>query len=116
MLRHRRLQARGLMSIVLFLILMGAMGASVFTPRPPLRPIRSSPASAGTARQGACPQAGVDGVPASVEQLTVAFDGWGGDVIDPWQYIGTGLLQSYLNLRLLHRDEQRQLSSGLVRA
>jgi ABC-type transport system substrate-binding protein len=51
----------------------------------------------------------VDGVPTTVEQLTVAFDGWGGDVIDPWQYIGTGMLQSYLNLRLLHRDEQMQV-------
>jgi peptide/nickel transport system substrate-binding protein len=33
----------------------------------------------------------------------------GGDVIDPWQYIGTGMLQSYLNLRLLHRDEHMQV-------
>jgi hypothetical protein len=33
----------------------------------------------------------------------------GGDVIDPWQYIGTGMLQSYLNLWHLHRDEQMQV-------
>ena len=39
----------------------------------------------------------------------MAFDGWGGDVIDPWQYIGTGMMQSYLNLRLLHRDEQMRV-------
>ena len=39
----------------------------------------------------------------------IAFDGWGGDVLDPWQYLGTGLLQSYLNLRLMHRDENMQV-------
>jgi ABC-type transport system substrate-binding protein len=60
-------------------------------------------------RQPFSRQAGVAGVPASVEQLTAAFDCWGGDVIDPWQYIGTGMLQSYLNLRLLHRDERMHL-------
>ena len=54
---------------------------------------------------GAFPQAGVDGVPASVERLTIAFDGWGGDVIDPWQYIGTGLMQTYLNMSLFHRAQ-----------
>jgi peptide/nickel transport system substrate-binding protein len=97
------------MGIVLFLILLGAMGASVCMQRPQLGFTPTSPALAATASQGVFPQAGVDGVPTTVEQLTVAFDGWGGDVIDPWQYIGTGMLQSYLNLRLLHRDEQMQV-------
>jgi ABC-type transport system substrate-binding protein len=68
-----------------------------------------APALAAIASQGGFPQAGVDGVPAEVEQLTVAFDGCGGDVIDPWQYFGTGMLQSYLNLRFLHRDQQMQV-------
>jgi hypothetical protein len=95
MLHHRKLQARGLMGIVLFLILLGAMIASVCTQRPQLGFTPASPALAAIASQGAFPQAGVEGVPAAVEQLTVAFDGWGGDVIDPWQYIGTGMLQSY---------------------
>ena len=66
------------MGIVLFLILLGAMGASVCTQPPQVGFSPLSPASAATASQGgAFPQAGVDGVPATVEQLTVAFDGWG---------------------------------------
>ena len=48
-------------------------------------------------------------MPATVDKLVIAFDGWGGDVLNPWQYLGTGLLQSYLNLRLMHRDEHMQV-------
>jgi hypothetical protein len=93
------------MGIILFLTLLAAMGASLRTVRS--QPgFRLSPALAATASSAAFPLAGIDGVPAAVEQLTIAFDGWGGDVIDPWQYIGTGMMQSYLNLRLLHHDEQ----------
>jgi ABC-type transport system substrate-binding protein len=76
-------------------------------PQSELAPVQT--ASAETASQVNFPQAGVAGIPASVEQLTVAFDGWGGDVIDPWQFIGTGMMQSYLNLRLLHRDERMSI-------
>jgi hypothetical protein len=36
------------------------------------------------------PEAGVGNIPAAVDKLVVAFDGWGGDVLDPWQYLGTG--------------------------
>jgi len=58
---------------------------------------------------GAWPEAGVSNVPVTVDKLVIAFDGWGGDVLNPWQYLGTGLLQSYLNLRLMHRDENMQV-------
>jgi peptide/nickel transport system substrate-binding protein len=58
---------------------------------------------------GPWPEAGAGAIPATVEKLVIAFDGWGGDVLDPWQYLGTGLLQSYLNLRLMHRDENMQV-------
>src|SRR5215471_9332577 len=58
---------------------------------------------------GAWPEAGVGNMPATVDKLVIAFDGWGGDVLNPWQYLGTGLLQSYLNLRLMHRDEHMQV-------
>jgi ABC-type transport system substrate-binding protein len=51
----------------------------------------------------------VGNVPATVDKLVIAFDGWGGDVLNPWQCLGTGLLQSYLNLRLMHRDENMQV-------
>jgi hypothetical protein len=98
-----RLQARGLMSLVLFLILLGAMGVTVFTQRSQAGFSRVSPTLAAMASHGSLPHAGVDGVPATVEPLIVALDGWRGDVIDPWQYIGTGMLQSSLNLRHLHR-------------
>src|SRR5712671_4010621 len=58
---------------------------------------------------GAWPEAGTGNIPVTVDKLVIAFDGWGGDVLDPWQYLGTGLLQSYLNLRLMHRDENMQV-------
>jgi hypothetical protein len=47
---------------------------------------------------GAWPEAGAGNIPAAVDKLVIAFDGWGGDGLNPWQYIGTALLQSYLNL------------------
>ncbi len=65
------------MSLLLFVILLGAMCASVYTQRPHVGFLPVSPAVAAIANQGTLPQAGVDGVPATVEQLTVAFDGWG---------------------------------------
>jgi hypothetical protein len=70
-MHHRqRLQARGLLGIILFLTLLGAMGASLRPPRSQ-QAFHLSPALAATASSGAFPQAGVDGVPASGEQLTI---------------------------------------------
>ncbi|MGH8065555.1 MAG: ABC transporter substrate-binding protein [Candidatus Entotheonellia bacterium] len=94
------LSPKGVMRLAALLICAIALSTTV-APTPA--------AAAAAATSAAFPQAGVGGVPASVAQLTIGMDGWGGDVIDPWQYIGTGLLQSYLNLRLLHRDEQMQI-------
>jgi peptide/nickel transport system substrate-binding protein len=88
------------------LVLLAAISWSQW-PQSLLTPAQT--ASAATTGRGNFPEAGVDGIPVSVEQLTVAFDGWGGDVIDPWQFIGTGMMQSYLNLRLLHRDERMNI-------
>ena len=48
-------------------------------------------------------------VPRSVNKLTIAMDGWGSDMIDPWEYPQPSFIQSYLNLRLLTRDEHMQI-------
>lgn len=47
--------------------------------------------------------------PASVPKLTVVMDGWGSDLIDPWEYAQPSFIQSYLNMRLLIRDAQMQV-------
>ena len=45
------------------------------------------------------------GIPESVGNVTIAFDGWGGDIVNPYQGIGVAFMQDYLNLRLLTRDQ-----------
>src|SRR4029450_2231801 len=37
--------------------------------------------------------------------LIIAMDGWGSDLIDPWEFAQPGFIADYLNLRLLTRDE-----------
>jgi peptide/nickel transport system substrate-binding protein len=47
----------------------------------------------------------------SVNKLTVAMDGWGSDMIDPWENPQPSFIQSYLNLRLITRDENMQVQA-----
>src|SRR5262245_32619979 len=47
--------------------------------------------------------------PRLVNKLTIAMDGWGSDMIDPWEYPQPSFIQSYLNLRLVTRDENMQV-------
>ena len=47
--------------------------------------------------------------PPSVNKLTIAMDGWGSDMIDPWEYPQPSFIQSYLNLRLVTRDEHMRV-------
>src|SRR5262245_59997754 len=47
--------------------------------------------------------------PGSVNQLIVAMDGWGSDLIDPWEFAQPGVIQDYINLRLITRDENMQV-------
>ena len=47
--------------------------------------------------------------PASVSQLIIAMDGWGSDLIDPWEFAQPGFIADYLNLRLLTRDENMKV-------
>ena len=46
--------------------------------------------------------------PSSVGKLTIAMDGWGSDMIDPWENPQPSFIQTYLNLRLVTRDENMQ--------
>ena len=57
------------------------------------------------------------GAPASVNTLTIAMDGWGSDMIDPWENPQPSFIQSYLNLRLITRDENMRttICSGMGR-
>ena len=47
--------------------------------------------------------------PASVNKITIAMDGWGADLLDPWEYSHPSFIQSYLNMRLGTRDEKMQV-------
>ena len=47
--------------------------------------------------------------PASVNQLIIAMDGWGSDLIDPWEFAQPGFVSDYINLRLLTRDEHMKV-------
>ena len=55
-----------------------------------------------------CPASAAD-PPASVNQLIIAMDGWGSDLIDPWEFAQPGFIADYLNLRLLTRDENMKV-------
>ena len=46
---------------------------------------------------------------ASVNQLIIAMDGWGSDLIDPWEFAQPGFVADYINLRLITRDENMQV-------
>ena len=52
----------------------------------------------------ACSPASAADPPATVNQLIIAMDGWGSDLIDPWEFAQPGFIADYLNLRLLTRD------------
>jgi ABC-type transport system substrate-binding protein len=47
--------------------------------------------------------------PASVNQLIIAMDGWGSDLIDPWEFAQPGFVSDYINLRLITRDEHMKI-------
>ena len=47
--------------------------------------------------------------PASVNQLIIAMDGWGSDLIDPWEFAQPGFVADYINLRLITRDENMKV-------
>jgi ABC-type transport system substrate-binding protein len=78
MRRQHGFRTKGLMGLALLLILIGLTSRG---PWPHVRLMLPPLASGATATQQTVPQPGIDGIPASVEQLTVAFDGWGGDVV-----------------------------------
>src|SRR4029450_13210067 len=62
----------------------------------------------------AFPQPGAGGVPASVNKITVAVDGWGWDQLNMVEGSGPCFLKDYFAGFLLMRDEQHNIVPGLA--
>ncbi len=56
------------------------------------------------------PQAGQNGVPASVDKLTIAVDSWGTSDLNPWALSSVSFLGDYYNLRLMMQDPNGDLA------
>src|SRR5919197_1290723 len=63
---------------------------------------------------GAFPQPGAGGVPASVNKVTVAVDGWGWDQLNVVEGSGPCFLKDYFAGFLLMRDENHHIVPALV--
>ena len=57
----------------------------------------------------AYPKMGVDGVPESVDKLTIVMDSWGASDLNPWSLSATSFLGDYFNLRLMMQDPNGDL-------
>ncbi len=55
------------------------------------------------------PKAGMGGVPASVDKLTIAVDSWGTSELNPWALTSVSFLGDYYNLRLMMQDPNGDL-------
>ena len=62
----------------------------------------------------AFPQPGAGGVPASVNKVTVAVDGWGWDQLNVVEGSGPCFLKDYFAGFLLMRDENHNIVPGLA--
>ena len=60
----------------------------------------------------AFPKKGIDGVPESVDKLTIAVDSWGTSEINPWALTGVSFLGDYYNLRLMMQDPNGDLAAA----
>lgn len=58
----------------------------------------------------AFPKQGVNGVPESVDKLTIAVDSWGTSELNPWALTSVGFLGDYFNLRLMMQDPNGDLA------
>jgi ABC-type transport system substrate-binding protein len=67
-----------------------------------------------SAATSAFPQPGSGGVPASVNKITVAVDGWGWDQLNMVEGSGPCFLKDYFAGFLLMRDEQHNIVPGLA--
>ena len=60
----------------------------------------------------AFPKKGVDGVPESVDKLTIAVDSWGTSDLNPWALTSVSFLGDYFNLRLMMQDPNGDLAAA----
>ncbi len=60
----------------------------------------------------AFPKKGADGVPESVDKLTIAVDSWGTNDLNPWALTSVNFLGDYYNLRLMMQDPNGDLAAA----
>jgi ABC-type transport system substrate-binding protein len=60
----------------------------------------------------AFPKKGADGVPESVDKLTIAVDSWGANDLNPWALTNVNFLGDYYNLRLMMQDPNGDLAAA----
>ena len=60
----------------------------------------------------AFPKKGADGVPKSVDKLTIAVDSWGTSELNPWALTSVSFLGDYYNLRLMMQDPNGDLAAA----
>jgi peptide/nickel transport system substrate-binding protein len=58
----------------------------------------------------AFPKKGVDGVPESVDKMTIVVDSWGTSDLNPWLLSSVSFLGDYFNLRLMMQDPNGDLA------
>jgi ABC-type transport system substrate-binding protein len=59
---------------------------------------------------GPCGHQGVDGVPESVDKMTIVVDSWGTSNLNPWLLSSVSFLGGYFNLRLMMPDPNGDLA------
>jgi len=111
-LSPRRWGLRGalaLVTVLTLLILACGEDATPTATTAAAQPTATTAAATATptamAQAGAYPQAGVGGVPASVEKVTIAVDDWGASELNPWTLGNVSFLHDYFNLRIMMQDE-----------
>ena len=60
----------------------------------------------------AYPKKGVDGVPESVDKLTIVVDSWGSNDLNPWNASQLNFINDYYNLRLMMQDPNGDLAAA----
>ena len=60
----------------------------------------------------AYPKAGVDGVPKSVDKLTIVVDSWGSNDLNPWNASQVNFTSDYFQLRLMMQDPNGKLAAA----
>jgi hypothetical protein len=55
---------------------------------------------------------GVDGVPESVDTMTIVVDSWGTSDLNPWLLSGVSFLGDYFNLRLMMQAPNGDLAAA----